>query len=94
MSEDTNQLPRCPVCGLSVEEEDLKESTPFPCRRSSCNVQLEYDGDALHIKTYQLADHYSYCVFPFSFLALSSSTRASASSRSRTTPSESTRSLC
>src|SRR4051812_35648846 len=56
-------LPRCPLCGLE-HASDL----PAFCARPGCGVELlPGTPERLKPRTFQLANHYSLCVLPFTF---------------------------
>jgi hypothetical protein len=63
---------RCPICTWEFQEEVLKNAPPeesIHCPRSSCGVEfVRDDAGRWHLRTFRLANHFSLCVLPFSFL--------------------------
>jgi hypothetical protein len=56
-------LPRCPVCGLEHAGE-----LPGFCTRPSCGVELlPGSAERCRTRTFQLVEHYSLCILPFTF---------------------------
>ncbi len=56
-------LPRCPVCGF-----EQSGVLPAVCGRPSCGVELlPGTAERCRTRTFQLVDHYSLCVLPFTF---------------------------
>ncbi len=56
-------LPRCPVCGF-----EHTGAVPSFCARPSCGVELlPGTAERFRTRTFQLVEHYSLCVLPFTF---------------------------
>jgi hypothetical protein len=53
---------RCPICGW-----EQKGDSPTVCARDSCGVGLLRTENRLRPRTFQLVNHFSLCVLPFSF---------------------------
>lgn len=63
-------LPRCPVCGNEIPEDSLANArnNQLFCPKPFCAVSLALtEGQNIQLETFQLVNHYSLCILPFSF---------------------------